>query len=463
MPRVSPDLAAIVLAAGHGTRMMSQRPKVLHEVAGRSMIGHVIANVAALKPAKIVLVIGPEPTMPAIVEEARRVAPGIEIAAVVQHDRHGTGHAVRQAKTALAGHQGDVVVVFGDTPLVTTATLRKLVQARRKGKHAVTLAGFRPDNPLLFARLVLDAKGRLERVVEARDASAEERAIKLCNAGFMAAEARLLFDLVGRLKNENVKREYYLFDIVRMARQRDRACGVIEAEVEEAFGIDSRAALARAEAMIQQRLRDAAMAGGATLVAPETVFFSHDTRIGRDVVVAPHVVFGLGVEIGDGVEIRSFSHLERCSVAAGATVGPFARLRPGAAIGEGAHVGNFVEIKAASIEAGAKVNHLTYIGDARVGAKANIGAGTITCNYDGFEKFHTDIGAGAFIGSNSALVAPVKIGDGAYVASGSVVTADVPAGGLAVARGRQTVKETWAESFRSRRAAEKAAKLGRKD
>jgi bifunctional UDP-N-acetylglucosamine pyrophosphorylase / glucosamine-1-phosphate N-acetyltransferase len=460
MPRNTTDLAVVILAAGMGTRMKSQRPKVMQEIAGRPMIAHVVAAAAPLKPARVVLVVGPDNEM--VERAARAAAPALKITTVIQHERLGTGHAVKQAKSALAGHRGDVVVIFGDTPLVTTETLRKLVQARRRSKHAAVAAGFRPADPKLFARLVLDDRGRLERIVEARDASPDELKIEMCNAGFIAVDGALLFDLIGRLRNENAKNEYYLFDIIRLAWQRDRVCGHVEIPVEDAFGVDTRQAQAEAEAMIQTRLRKRALADGAALLAPETVFLSADTRLGADVVIEPHVVFGPGVVVGDGVRIRSFSHLEGCSVAARATIGPFARLRPGTAIGEGAHIGNFVEIKAASVEQGAKVNHLSYIGDARVGAQANVGAGTITCNYDGFEKFHTDIGEGAFIGSNSALVAPVRIGDGASVGAGSVVTKDVPAGGLAVTRAEQRVLEGWATRFRAKRAAEKAARQAKK-
>ncbi len=462
MPRNTTDLAVVILAAGLGTRMKSDRPKVLHGLAGRPMIAHVVAAIAPLKPARVVLVIGPEPVMADVERAARAAAPSLNFTTVVQQERLGTGHAVKQTRAALAGHRGDVVVLFGDTPLVTTDTVRRLIQSRRRAKHAVVAAGFLPADRKLFARLLLDERGRLERIVEARDASDEEKKIELCNAGLVTIDGAVMFDLLGRLRNENAKKEFYLFDIIRLAGQRDRVCGHVVIPVDDAFGVDSRGALAEAEAMLQKRLRSAAMENGATLVAPETVFFSYDTQLGRDVMVGPHVVFGRDVRIGDGVEIRSFCHLEGCTVESGATIGPFARLRPGAAIAADAHIGNFVEIKAASIERGAKVNHLTYIGDARVGAKANVGAGTITCNYDGFEKFHTDIGEGAFIGSNSALVAPVKIGAGANVAAGSVVTKDVPAEALVVARGEQRVIEGWAGRYRARRAAEKNAKQEKK-
>ncbi len=453
MPRATSDLAVIVLAAGLGTRMNSAMPKVLHRVAGLPMVAHVLSAAAPLKPVRVVLVVGPEPEMEAVEQAARAAAPGLPIVAVVQAERRGTGHAVRQARAALAGHRGDVVVLFGDTPMVTAETLRRLVRSRRRGRHAAVAASFRPADRKLFARLVVDARGRLERIVEARDATEAEARIELCNAGVIAFDGAILFGLLARLRDDNAKREFYLFDTIRLARQRDRSCGHVEIPVDEAFGVDSRAALAEAEAMLQRRLRRRAMEGGATLVAPETVQLAADTRLGRDVVVWPHVVFGAGVEIGDGAEIRACSHLESCRVAAGAASGPFARRRPGAEIGAGAHIGNFVEIKAARIEAGAKVNHLSYVGDARVGARANVGAGTITCNYDGFEKFRTDIGAGAFIGSNTSLVAPVAIGDEAMVGAGSVVTRDVPAGALAVARGQQRTIEGWSRAFRARRKA----------
>jgi bifunctional UDP-N-acetylglucosamine pyrophosphorylase/glucosamine-1-phosphate N-acetyltransferase len=456
MLRATSDLAVIVLAAGLGTRMKSRLPKVLHRIAGMPMISHVIAAVAPLKPSRVVLVVGPEPDMAAVEVAARATAPRLSIVSAIQSERLGTGHAVRQAATGLKGHRGDVLVLFGDTPMVSTQTLRSLVRARRRGRHAAVAASFRPVDRKLFARVVIDSRGRLERIVEARDATEAEARIELCNAGVIAFDGTILFDLLGRLRNENVKREYYLFDTIQLAWGQGRSCGHVEIPVDDAFGIDSRAALSEAEAMFQQRLRRRALDGGATLIGPETVFLSADTRLGRDVVIGPHVIFGGGVTIGDDVEIKPFSHLESCTVAAGATVGPYARLRPGAEIGEGAHIGNFVEIKASRVEAGAKVNHLSYVGDSRIGAKANIGAGTITCNYDGFEKFRTDIGAGAFVGSNSALVAPVTIGEDATVGAGSVITRDVPPGALAVARGDQRMIEGWSRKFRDRRAAERA-------
>ena len=455
------EFAVVVLAAGLGTRMKSDRPKVLHGLAGRPLIGHVMAALARLKPARVVLVVGP--AMDDVVAAARAAAPDIALTSVIQHDRKGTGHAVLQAREALADFSGDVLVAFGDTPLVRPETLERLLTALRPGNgpaRAVAVIGIRPADPGPYGRLVTNAAGALERIVEAKDATSEEAAIGLCNAGVMALDGDRLFGLLDKLRPDNAKGEYYLTDVVAHAREAGLSCGVIEADADELVGINSRAELAAAEAMFQARARSAAMADGATLIDPATVWFSHDTRLGRDVTVGPMVVFGPGVVVQDKVEIRAFSHIEGAVIREGATVGPFARLRPGADIGLDAHIGNFVEIKAATIEAGAKVNHLTYVGDARVGAKANVGAGTITCNYDGFSKHFTDIGAGAFIGSNTALVAPVKVGDGAIVAAGSVVTVDVAPEALALGRGQQVEKPGWAKAFRTAKA-EKAAKSKR--
>ena len=449
-------LAAIVLAAGLGTRMRSARPKVVHEVGGRALVGHVVAALAQLRPERVALVIGPEPAMAEVVEAASDAAPGLALVAVEQRERRGTGHAARETRKALAGFRGTVLVLVGDAPLVTAATLRRLVAAHRRRRAGVTVLGFRPADPTPYGRLVTGARDALEAIVEARDADAATRRIGLCNSGMIAVDAKLLFDLLARLRPANAQRELYLTDIVAIARRRGLACLAVEADGRELIAVNSRAELAGAEAEFQRRARAAAMRGGATLVAPESVFFAHDTSLGRDVVVGPDVVFGPGVAVGDGAEIRAFSHLEGCVVAAGATIGPFARIRPGSLIGEGARVGNFVEVKAALVGRGAKLNHLTYIGDARIGDMANIGAGTITCNYDGFGKYVTEIGARAFIGSDVSLVAPVRVGDGAYVATGSVVTEDVPGDALAVARARQTTKPGWAAKFRARRAAEKA-------
>lgn len=442
-------LAAVVLAAGMGTRMKSDRPKVLHPVAGKPMIDWVLDATASVGADPVVVVTAPG-------HDAVRKAVAGRAAAAVQEHALGTGDAVKPARGALsaaAAAGGTVLVLYGDTPMITADTLARMVEARHGPERpAVVVLGFEPADPGLYGRLVLGADNGLERIVEARDAEPLEREIRLCNGGVMAIDAAELFAMLDAIGNANVKGEFYLTDIVAIAREHDRRCAVVTCDPLETMGVDSRAGLAAAEAAMQGRLRDAAMAAGATLVAPETVFLSHDTRLGRDVTVHPHVVFGPGVTVADGVEIRSFSHLEGAAVAAGAIVGPYARLRPGADIGAGAHIGNFVEIKNAVLEPGAKANHLAYVGDARVGAGANLGAGTITCNYDGFAKHHTDIGAGAFIGSNSALVAPVSIGDGAIVGAGSTVTCDVPADALVVVRGEDRTLTGGAARFRSRRA-----------
>jgi bifunctional UDP-N-acetylglucosamine pyrophosphorylase/glucosamine-1-phosphate N-acetyltransferase len=441
--------AVVVLAAGLGTRMKSALPKVLHPVAGRPMVQAVIEAAATLAPARIVVVIGAGMEQ---VAEAVRPHP-----TCVQEPRLGTGHAVMAARQALAGFAGDVLICYGDTPLITAETLARMRAARRaEPAAAVVVLGFRPADPGAYGRLITAADGSLDRIVEAKDATPAELAVSLCNYGVMAVDGRLLFPLLDRTTNANAKGEYYLTDIVKLARADGLRCRVVDGDAEELLGVNCREDLAAAERVAQGRLRRRAMAAGATLTDPETVWFAHDTRLGRDVVVGPGVIFAPGVSVGDNVVIKGFCHLEGVSIAARAEVGPFARLRPGADIGTGAHIGNFVEIKQARVEAGAKVNHLTYIGDARVGAGANIGAGTITCNYDGFFKELTDIGAGAFIGSNTALVAPVTIGDGAIVGAGSVIARDVPADSLALTRGPHAVKDGWAKAFRDRRRTEKA-------
>jgi bifunctional UDP-N-acetylglucosamine pyrophosphorylase/glucosamine-1-phosphate N-acetyltransferase len=438
---------AIVLAAGEGTRMRSARPKVLHAVAGRSLLAHVLAAVKAAGGTATAVVVGPDAE--AVAAEARRVLPQAET--FVQDKRLGTAHAVLAAKSAIARHRpDDVLVIFADTPLIRPQTLARMRAALAEGA-ALAVLGFRPKDPSGYGRLVVE-NGELVAIREELDASPAERAIALCNGGLMALAGASALAILERIGNDNRKGEYYLTDAVAIARTRGLKATVIETEEDEVRGINTRAQLAQTEAAMQQRLRQAAMEAGVTLVAPETVFLSPDTKFGRDVTVEPFVVFGEGVTVEDGATIRSFSHLDRAHVGKGAIVGPYARLRPGARLHENVHIGNFVEVKEAVIEAGAKANHLSYIGDATVGAGANVGAGTITCNYDGVAKHRTEIGKGAFIGSNSALVAPVKIGDGAYVGSGSVITHDVPADALAVARGRQTVKEGWAERLRARKA-----------
>ena len=446
-----PRFAALILAAGSGTRMDSARPKVLHEIAGRPMIAHLLAALEPLRPAATVVVLAPG--MEAV---ARAVAPA---SCVVQEVPQGTGDAVRAARRALApilapaGDIAEVLVLYGDTPLLTSATLSRLLRARRESGAAILAAGMRPADPGPYGRFVLTKGGALERIVEAADADEAERAIALCNGGIMAIEGPHLFALVDRLDRDNRKGEFYLTGVVQSARRQGLLCGAIELPAEELVGINTRAELAAAEALMQARLRARALAAGATLIAPETVFFSFDTRLGRDVLVEPHVVFGPGVTVGEGARVCAFSYLHGAEIGRGAIVGPFARLRPGAVLEEEVHVGNFVEIKAARLGKGVKANHLSYLGDAEIGAGTNIGAGTITCNYDGLNKWRTTIGARVFIGSNTALVAPVSVGDGAFVAAGSTLTRDVPADALTIARGQQVDKPGRAPMIRERLAA----------
>lgn len=441
--------AAVILAAGMGTRMRSALPKALHPLAGRPMVNHLLDTVESLDPERVIVVVGPE--MEAVAAAVRPHA------VVVQSERLGTGHAVAQTVEALGGFAGTVLVLYADTPLIAPGTIARLLAARRSSPApAVAVLGFRPADPAEYGRLVVGEAG-LEAIVEYKDATPAQRAITLCNAGIMAIDGTRMPSLVGGLGNDNAKGEYYLTDIVGLARAEGWSCAVVEGDAAELLGVNSRAELAAAEAAVQERLRRRAMAGGATLIDPASVFLSWDTRLGQDVTIGPCVVFGPGVTVGNDVEIRAFSHLEGAAIADGALIGPYARLRPGARIGRGAHIGNFVEIKQAVIEEGAKANHLTYIGDARVGAGSNIGAGTITCNYDGFTKSFTDIGAGAFIGSNSAFVAPVVIGDGAVIGAGSVITRDVPADALAVARGEQIEEPGGGKRLRNRKRAAKAA------
>jgi len=437
-----PAIAAVILAAGHGTRMRSATPKVLHEIGALPMIGHVIDAARRLDPERMAVVIGDH--APEVGEVAKGIDPRITTA--VQTPPQGTAHAVAQALPALEGFCGAALVLYADTPLVRPETMHALADEIAAGA-AVAVLGFTPGDPGAYGRLKRDETGALAAIVEARDASPEELAIALCNSGVMAIDGAFLRARLKDIGNDNAKGEYYLTDIVALARADGRACAVIEADAAEVMGVNARSELADAEAAFQKRMRERAMENGATLADPSTVYFSHDTIVGRDVVIGQNVVFGPGVEIADGARINPFSHLEGARIAAGAVVGPFARLRPGAEIGAAARIGNFVEVKKAAIGDGAKVSHLSYIGDAEIGAGANIGAGTITCNYDGYNKHKTTIGAGAFIGSNSALVAPLSIGDGAYVGSGSVITKTVAPGDLAVARGRQAAIEGWAARF----------------
>ncbi len=420
---------AVILAAGLGTRMKSRLPKAVHPIAGRPMLRHLIVAAEAVFD-RVVVVVGPD-------------MPGLEALAaphevVVQAERRGTGHAAAQAAAAFG--DGVAAIFYADNPLLTPATMAALLDRLEQGDAGLVLLASTPPDPLKYGRVVR-AGGHVTRIVEFADATPAEREITLCNAGAFAAPADDLRRWLAALRPDNAAGEYYLTDIVVAARAEGVAVAALEAPYQECLGINSRAELAAAEAVAQARLRAAALEAGVAMVAPETVFFAADTELAADVLVGPYVVFGPGVRVGPGAEIRAFSHLEDCLVEAGAVIGPYARLRPGAEIGAGAHVGNFVEIKAARLGAGAKANHLAYIGDAEVGAGSNIGAGTITCNYDGKAKHRTVIGANAFIGSNTALVAPVRVGDGALVAAGSVITQDVPAGDLAIGRGRQVNKK----------------------
>ena len=442
---------AIVLAAGEGTRMRSSLPKVLHTVGHKTLLAHVLT--AAMRAgAHIAVVVGPG--RDDVAKEATAIAPQAKV--FVQRDRLGTAHAVLAAREAIAAGADDILVMFADTPLVRPETLARL-RAAIAGGAAVTALGFRPKDPAGYGRLVMKGD-ELIAIVEDKDASEDERTIDLCNGGLMALAGSTALTILERIGNSNAKGEYYLTDAVKIARDMGLKAAVIETDEDDVRGINTKAQLAETEAVLQQRLRAAAMEAGVTMIAPETVFLSADTTFGKDVTIEPNVVFGPGVTVEDGATIRSFSHLEGAIVGKGARVGPFARLRPGAKLGVDVHIGNFVEVKAATMEDGAKANHLAYIGDARVGAKANIGAGTITCNYDGVNKHLTDIGAGAFIGTNSSLVAPVKIGEGAYVGSGSVITKDVPADALAIGRGQQVNKEGGAARLRRLNEAKKKKK-----
>lgn len=440
----TPAVAVVILAAGHGARMKSSTPKVLHRIGGRSMLAHIMATAASLSPDRIAVVIGDH--APGVGEAA--LAERKEVAIAVQAPPRGTGDAVMKAAPALDGFSGVVLVLYADTPLVEAATLRALID-HVAGGAAVCVLGFLPDDPGAYGRLKLSPDGALEAIVEAKDASPEELEIDFVNSGVVAVASDFLSRALPRLTNNNAKGEFYLTDIVSIARKDGLVCAVEEADEDEVIGVNSRVELAIAEEIFQDRRRLAAMEAGVTLIDPSTVYFSYDTVIANDVVVEPNVFFGAGVTVESGAKIKAYSHLEGAHVGAGASVGPFARLRPGARLAELARVGNFVEVKNADIGADAKVSHLTYIGDASIGAAANIGAGTITCNYDGFSKHRTVIGAGAFVGSNSSLVAPVSIGAGAYVGSGSVITKDVDKDALAVARGRQSEIKGWAAKFRA--------------
>jgi bifunctional UDP-N-acetylglucosamine pyrophosphorylase/glucosamine-1-phosphate N-acetyltransferase len=431
----------VVLAAGEGTRMRSSRPKVLHAIGGRSLLAHVLATVGEAGGTGAV-VIGPG--RDDVAAAVRAAAPDASV--FVQAERRGTAHAVLAARAAIEQGCDDLLVVFADTPLVRPQTLTRLRTALADG-NAVAVLGFRPADRSGYGRLIT-AGTRLLAIREEKDAGEAEKAITLCNAGLMALRGDVALAILDRIGDDNAKHEFYLTDAVAVARKMGLEAVVLEAEEDEVRGVNTQGQLAEAEAVLQRRLRAAALEAGVTMVAPETVHLSADTKLAADVTIEPYVVFGPGVSVEAGATIRSFSHLEGAQVGAGAIVGPYARLRPGARLAERVHVGNFVEVKASEIGVGSKANHLAYIGDSRIGAGANIGAGTITCNYDGIHKHKTDIGDGAFIGSNSSLVAPVKIGAGAYVGSGSVITTDVPADALAIGRGRQVVKEGFGARLR---------------
>ena len=432
----------IVLAAGEGTRMRSALPKVLHKVAGQSLLAHVLAAAPKGAGAALAVVIGPDHG--AVADEVRRLHP--DAAIFVQHERLGTAHAVLAAREAIARGADDLLVVFGDTPLISAATFARLRAPLESGATLAVL-GFRAADPTGYGRLLVEGD-HLVAIREQADASAAERTVDLCNAGVMAFDGRRALEIIEKIGNANSKREYYLTDAVAIIRDLGWEAVVIETSEDEVRGINTKAQLAEAEQVMQQRLRKAALEAGVTLIAPDTVYLAADTKFGNDVTIEPFVVIGPGVSIDDGAVIHSFSHIVQASIGKNTSVGPYARLRPGTSLGDGARIGNFVETKAAVLEAGVKVNHLSYIGDAHVGANSNIGAGTITCNYDGFSKHKTEIGEGAFIGTNSSLVAPVKIGKRAYIGSGSVITKDVPDDAMAVERSQQTTREGGAKRYR---------------
>ena len=438
----TPLIATIILAAGKGTRMKSDLHKVLHPIAGRPMLMHLMASAAQLSPARQVVIAGHG-------RDQLEKALGDAATIAVQDPQLGTAHAVQQAEGALAGFDGDVLVLYGDVPFVSAATMQAMLERLHAGDNpAAVVLGFAPADPLQYGRIIADADGRIVKMVEHKDATEDERACRTCNSGLMAVRSADLFGLLARVGNDNAAGEYYLPDVVNIAIADGRTCAVVvTADADEVAGINSRAELADAEGRWQQRRRAQAMADGATLIAPETVWFAWDTQLGRDVLIEPNVFFGPGVTVADHVTIHAFSHLEGATLAQGVHIGPYARLRPGAVLGEKVKIGNFVEVKNTTMHKGAKANHLTYLGDATVGAGANIGAGTITCNYDGYFKHKTVIGERAFIGSNSALIAPVKIGADAIVAAGSAVSRDVADGELRMVRAEQLIKPGWADRF----------------
>jgi bifunctional UDP-N-acetylglucosamine pyrophosphorylase/glucosamine-1-phosphate N-acetyltransferase len=437
--------AVVILAAGQGTRMRSDTHKVLHPIASRPLLLHLLDRVDALGADKRVVVVGKDR------EQVEAAIKGREVAIAVQAEQRGTGHAVQQAASVLEGYDGPVLILYGDTPFVEAETLRRMLdRLDGDGGPGVVVLASSPADPAKYGRIILGEGDHIARMVEYRDATEEERAVRLCNSGMMAVRAADLFRWLAKVGNDNAAGEYYLPDVVNIAAAEGRDAVVIEGDPYETAGVNSRAELAHLELEWQRRRREQVLHEGATLIDPESVWFAYDTRLGRDVTVEPHVVFGPGVEVADGATIHAFSHIEGAVIGAKASIGPFARIRPGTKLGERSKVGNFVELKKAQIGEGAKVNHLSYVGDAEVGARANIGAGTITCNYDGFGKYRTVIGAGAFIGSNTALVAPVTVGEGAVVGAGSVITEDVEPDSLAVERSEQKGVAGWARRFRER-------------
>ena len=441
----TPDFAVIILAAGQGTRMRSDTHKVLHPIASRPLLLHLLDSVDRLGAERRIVVAGKGR------DQVEKALGGHDVSVVHQAEQKGTGHAVLQAKDALEGYSGAVLVLYGDTPFVEADTLQRMLERLdgEDGPGVVVLASC-PDDPAAYGRIILGEGDRIEKMVEYRDATEEERAVRLCNSGMMAVRTADLFRWLGQVKNDNAAGEYYLPDIVNIAASEGREAVMIEGDPYETAGVNSRAELAHLELEWQRRRREQVLQDGATLIDPESVWFAFDTKLGRDVTVEPHVVFGPGVVVGARGSIHAFSHIEGATIGAKASIGPFARIRPGTELAERTKVGNFVELKKATVAAGAKVNHLTYVGDAQVGEGANIGAGTITCNYDGFGKYPTVIGAGAFIGSNTALVAPVSVGDGAIVGAGSVITSDVEADSLALERNEQKGISGWARRFRER-------------
>ncbi|MEZ0224227.1 MAG: bifunctional UDP-N-acetylglucosamine diphosphorylase/glucosamine-1-phosphate N-acetyltransferase GlmU [Alphaproteobacteria bacterium] len=444
-------LACIILAAGKGTRMKSALPKPLHAIAGRAMVSHVVATCEALNPDKIVIVIGPD--MQAVADAVKPHATAIQQVA------NGTGGAALAAKEHFKGFDGDILIVFSDTPLVTSETMQRMVELRRQiPAIGLTYSGFRPADPAKYGRMMMDDDGTLKKIIEFKDANAEEKKIGLCNGGIVCADGAKLFDWLAQVGNDNAQKEYYLTDLPPIARKDNRTTHVVEMPEEETAGINTREDLAHLERMLQQRLRRQHMLNGATLTDPESVFFSYDTVIGQDVIIGPNVIFGTGVTVANNAEILPFCHLEGAMVAEGAHIGPYARLRPGTTVGTNAKVGNFVETKNAKLGPGVKASHLSYLGDADIGENTNIGAGTITCNYDGFMKYKTTIGKEAFIGSNTALIAPVTIGNGAIIGAGSSIGKDVPDNALGITRAPQVNKDGWASEFRQKKIREKAKK-----